>query len=58
MDATRYETRIAGPVQGFVQGEHNVVTLIFQGDERRTVPFLAPPRPLIASLAATSCCAS
>ena len=45
MEATRYETHIAGPVQGLVQGEHNVVTLIFQGDERRTVPFLAPPRP-------------
>jgi tetratricopeptide (TPR) repeat protein len=45
MDAARYETRIAGPVQGLVQGEHNVVTLIFQGDERRTVPFLAPLRP-------------
>jgi tetratricopeptide (TPR) repeat protein len=45
VEGTRYETHIAGPVQGLVQGEHNVVTLIFQGDERRTVPFLAPPRP-------------
>jgi tetratricopeptide (TPR) repeat protein len=45
VDATRYETHIAGPVQGLVQGEHNVVTLVFQGEERRTVPFLAPPRP-------------
>ena len=44
MDATQYETHIAGPVQGFVQGEHNVVTLVFQGGAQRTVPFLAPPR--------------
>jgi len=44
VDATQYETHIAGPVQGFVQGEHNVVTLVFQGGAQRTVPFLAPPR--------------
>jgi tetratricopeptide (TPR) repeat protein len=45
MQAAKYETHIAGPVQGFVQGDQNVVTLIFPGGERRTVPFMAPPQP-------------
>jgi hypothetical protein len=37
-------TLIYGPVQGFVQGEHNTVTLIFQGNKERSIPFLAPPQ--------------
>jgi len=44
IDNPKYETQIHGPVQGFVEGEGNTVTLIFAGDAQRTVPFLAPPR--------------
>lgn len=38
-------TLIYGPVQGFVQGDHNRVTLIFQDNKVHTIPFLAPPHP-------------
>jgi hypothetical protein len=36
---------IYGSVQGLVYGEHNTITLNFYGNEKRTVPFLAPPKP-------------
>src|SRR5260370_2458707 len=39
-------THIYGSVQGLILGEHNIVTLVFQNDEKRIVPFLAPPRPV------------
>jgi len=39
------EIKVNGPVQGLVIGDNNTVTLVFQRGERRTVPFLAPPKP-------------
>lgn len=39
------ETHFQGPVYGVVQGDHNTVTLVFEGGASRTVPFLAPPPP-------------
>ncbi|MCT9933804.1 NB-ARC domain-containing protein, partial [Planotetraspora sp. A-T 1434] len=36
------QTHIHGSVYGFVQGDHNTVTIVLNG-EPRTVPFLAPP---------------
>ena len=44
-DLVKDATFIYGPVQGFVQGEHNTVTLIFQDSKVHTMPFLAPPQP-------------
>ncbi len=44
-DIVKDATFIYGPVQGFVQGEHNTVTLIFQDSKVHTMPFLAPPQP-------------
>ncbi len=46
MDQQKYELHVYGSVKGLVIGENNTVTYIFQNDEQRTVPFLAPPRPL------------
>ncbi|HZT35219.1 MAG TPA: NB-ARC domain-containing protein, partial [Nitrososphaera sp.] len=45
MTADRHEVKVTGPVQGLVIGDNNTVTLVFQTGERRTVPFLAPPKP-------------
>src|SRR5437762_2702072 len=45
MDTPKFETHIYGTVNGFVVGDNNTVTLIYQGNKERSVPFLAPPRP-------------
>ena len=38
-------TQFFSPVQGVVIGDSNTVTLIFQGNKERTIPFLAPSAP-------------
>src|SRR5215469_12448337 len=45
MDNEKRDIHIYGVVQGLVIGEHNAVTLVFQGGEQRKVTFLAPPQP-------------
>ena len=45
METSKYEPHFHGPVQGIVIGDNNTVTLVFQGGQQLTVPFLAPPRP-------------
>src|ERR1700761_3016317 len=44
MEQAHPSTVIHGSVQGLVQGDGAVVTLIYQGGEQKSVPFLAPPR--------------
>jgi tetratricopeptide (TPR) repeat protein len=44
MASNQYSVEVRGSVQGLVQGDGNVVTLIYQNGSNRTVPFLAPTR--------------
>jgi hypothetical protein len=42
-DSTQHSALIYGPVQGFSYGEHDTVTMNFQGDKKQTVPFILDP---------------
>ena len=39
------ETHFHGPVAAVIQGDHNDVTIVYEGGHRAVVPFLAPPAP-------------
>jgi hypothetical protein len=42
---TKYNNSVYGPVKGLIQGEHNTITINYQNDTERIVPFLPPPQP-------------
>jgi NB-ARC domain len=41
-----YGISVYGQVKGLILGEHNAITITYQNNTERVIPFLAPPRPL------------